>query len=158
METRELILQAPHLVILHGGPPECGVVRDQGVIDWVADGIEYARRAGLSVEEVAAIALFRTTTGHPFMDGNHRTGVALLLALLLYDGFELRVSNREIGEFSKSVDRDELSLGDVVAWIRMAAISRRPKAEAPVEALIEGASLIMPEILDRYSEVFRLLA
>jgi hypothetical protein len=117
MDTRALILQASELVLLQGGPRECQATRDEGAISWIADGIDGALREGLSVEEIAGVALFRTVTGHPFMDCNHRSGSALALSILAAEGVVPTVSDDEIAAFSKSIDRDTLELGDVVSWI-----------------------------------------
>jgi prophage maintenance system killer protein len=117
MDARELILQASREALLQGGPRECETVRDAGAIDWAADGIDSALAARNSIEEIAGVAFHRIVTGHPFVDCNHRTGSALALSLLAAEGFAPKVADKEIAEFAKSIDREGLGVGDVVAWI-----------------------------------------
>jgi death-on-curing family protein len=125
MSTRDFVREASETVIRQGGPVECRTIRDEGTIDWIADGIDHATELNRPIQEVAAIAFYRTVTGHAFVDCNHRTGAALAISLLAAQGFKPSIPDDEIAAFTKSVDRDGLSRDEVLAWIRKSFRSTR---------------------------------
>jgi prophage maintenance system killer protein len=118
MSTRDFVLEASENAVRQEGQVECRVVLFDATIDWIADGIDHAIEHGRPIQEIAAVALFRTVIGHAFLECNHRTGSALAIALLAARGFEPIVPDDEMAAFAKSIDRDELSQDQVLAWIR----------------------------------------
>jgi death-on-curing family protein len=93
-------------------------IRDEGAVDWVSGAIAEGRHQGQSTEEIAAVVMFRTVTGHPFVDCNHRTSVVLASSLLKADGYDTDLSDEEMVAFAKSIDAEDLSEDDVEAWVR----------------------------------------
>lgn len=70
---------------------------------------ELARRAAVLVRGIIL--------GHPFLDGNKRTGMACLSLVLERNGYELAVDETEGVEFALRVARGELSMDDLATWI-----------------------------------------
>jgi len=101
-----------------GGEHYSRQIRDEGTIDWVADGIRRAGIEGRSVADVAALGLYRIVREHPFVDCNHRTGWLLCRTLMLSVGFETAVPRTDVIEFVRSIDAKELSLDAVEEWVR----------------------------------------
>lgn len=70
---------------------------------------ELARRAAVLARAII--------TGHPFVDGNKRTGMACIDLVLQRNGNRLVVSNEEGTEFALRVARGEVSLEELASWI-----------------------------------------
>lgn len=96
------------------------VVRDEGTISWI---VESVRRAGSNREPawcVAGCGLYRTVTGHAFIDCNHRTGWLLSQTLMECAGYELTRPTNEVVRFVKSIDGEGRDEEEVKEWVRRA--------------------------------------
>jgi prophage maintenance system killer protein len=94
------------------------VVRDEGTVYWISDGVRDCARAGDPPWQVAGLALYRTVTGHAFIDCNHRTGWLLCQTLMELAGFELVRPTNEVVDFVKSIDARDREVDEVVEWVR----------------------------------------
>ena len=56
---------------------------------------------------------------HPFVDGNKRIGVAVLLLVLRINGLTLRFTQAELVELGLSIASGDRDVPVVAAWIRM---------------------------------------
>jgi death-on-curing family protein len=70
--------------------------------------------------------------GHPFVDGNKRTGFITLWLFLMLNGFRLRVSSwaykkhlKQINKWAMEIDSD--NSGEIVQWIKQNVILRNSK-------------------------------
>ena len=96
------------------------VVRDEGTIEWVVDGIHRTRSEGRPMWDVAGVALHRIVREHPFMDCNHRTGWLLCRTLMRAAGYDVAVSDDEVVSFVKSIDSLGRREEEVREWVRRA--------------------------------------
>jgi prophage maintenance system killer protein len=127
MNGRDLLLRSANDVANSSGLGECRTVREEGTVDWIGDWIDNGERKKKDPLEIAAVALYRTVVGHPFVDCNHRIGSILALSILKKDGYSVDVSMSEFTEFARSIDKIGRGQEEVVEWIRRVA---RPKREA----------------------------
>lgn len=72
------------------------------------------------VDKAAALA-FSLVNGHPFVDGNKRTGHAAMETFLVLNGFELNASVDEQERVMVQLAAGELSREDFVGWVRSRA-------------------------------------
>jgi death on curing protein len=75
--------------------------------------------------ETAAALCFSLVMGHPFVDGNKRTGHAAMETFLVLNGFELRAPVDEQERVMLQLAAGELSRGDFLEWVRSRALPRR---------------------------------
>lgn len=67
--------------------------------------------------KAAARLLYGIITGHPFYEGNKRTGWASSNLIMENAGFTLRASDEETIEFVKDIASYKLKLEEVEGWI-----------------------------------------
>jgi len=96
-------------------------VRDDGVLD-ASLNRPYATFGGVDLfptpVDKAAALLHGIITGHPFMDGNKRTGYALARLLLQDAGLDIRAPEGEKYDFVILVACGELDVAGVHAWLQ----------------------------------------
>ncbi|MDI3488030.1 MAG: hypothetical protein PWR26_747 [Methanosarcinales archaeon] len=73
----------------------------------------------------AAILIRGIVCGHPFVDGNKRTGLAITEALLDCYGYELVAPSDEVKEFVLSVAIEGWSVDRIVAWLKANVAKKR---------------------------------
>jgi len=71
-----------------------------------------------TIEEKAARYAFGIIKNHPFIDGNKRTGAALMLTFLALNNKPIKPKHGAISEVILGVASDELSFNDLVEFIR----------------------------------------
>jgi len=76
------------------------------------------------VEKAAALG-FSLVMGHPFLDGNKRTGHAAMETLLVLNGYEVSAAVDEQERVMLQLAAGELSREEFVEWVRSRALSRR---------------------------------
>lgn len=103
-----------------GGKHESMLVRDEGTIEWVVDGIHRTGSEGKPAYDVAGVALHRVVREHPFMDCNHRTGWLLCRTLMRVAGYDVAISGDEVVSFVKSIDALGREEQEVREWVRQA--------------------------------------
>ena len=96
-------------------------VRDQGALDSALrhafasyDGVDLYP----TVESKAARQCFAIISNHPFVDGNKRTGLFVMLVFLELRGTALRFSQGELVALGFGVADSSLNADDVLQWIR----------------------------------------
>ncbi len=70
------------------------------------------------IERAAAVLFFGILTGHPFVDGNKRTAVAVLEALLRKNNKKLLADEKEIWKIVHEVSEGKFAFEEVVIWIK----------------------------------------
>ena len=95
-------------------------IRDEGLLE-SALAAPYQEFAGISnyptIEEKAARLGFGIIKNHPFIDGNKRTGVHIMLLLLCINGINLDYTQEELIEIILQVASGESSFEDLRNWI-----------------------------------------
>jgi len=70
------------------------------------------------VEKAAALG-FALIQNHPFVDGNKRTGHALMEVFLLLNGYEIQATEDEQEDVILRVASGSMPRGDFTAWLRL---------------------------------------
>jgi death-on-curing protein len=76
------------------------------------------------VEKAAALG-FSLVMGHPFVDGNKRTGHAAMETFLVLNGYELNAPVDEQERVMLELAAGELAREGFLDWVRTHAVSRR---------------------------------
>jgi death-on-curing protein len=76
------------------------------------------------IEKAAAVG-FSVVTGHPFVDGNKRTGHAAMETFLVLNGYEVSAPVDEQERVMLQLAAGELSRDDFAEWVRSRALPRR---------------------------------
>lgn len=71
-----------------------------------------------TIEEKAAVYLESIVAGHPFSDGNKRTGYVLMRLYLLENSKNILVSEDEKYELVIAVASGKLNFNEIVFWIK----------------------------------------
>jgi death-on-curing family protein len=73
-----------------------------------------------SLAEKAAKYAFQIIRGHPFVDGNKRTGTSCAFLFLRLNGceFSASITNDEVVQFATDIERGALGLQGIAAWIQ----------------------------------------
>jgi len=76
------------------------------------------------IDKAAALG-FSLVMGHPFVDGNKRTGHAAMETFLVLNGYELNAPVDEQERVMLELAAGELSRDNFLSWVRTHAVSRR---------------------------------
>ena len=76
------------------------------------------------IEKAAAVG-FSLVMGHPFVDGNKRTGHAAMEIFLVLNGYELNAAVDEQERVMLELAAGELSRDNFLRWVRMHTVPRR---------------------------------
>lgn len=106
------IIEIHNLLIEEFGG-EAGVIYE-GSIRFIPEWVALKK----SIEEAAAVYLFEIITGHPFIDGNKRTGFEACDTFLQLNGFYLQVNAEEGKELTLKIARGEADYKGAVEWIK----------------------------------------
>lgn len=96
-------------------------VRDEGILD-ASLNRPFATFGGVdlfpSPEEKAAALLHGIITGHPFVDGNKRTGYALARLILQDAGLDITADENEKYDMVNQVATGQMDVEGIVAWMK----------------------------------------
>lgn len=70
-----------------------------------------------SDEEKCANICYSIVKNHPFIDGNKRMGVYIMLILLEYSGIELEFKQDDLVKFGLDIAEGTYNQADIVDWI-----------------------------------------
>ncbi len=70
------------------------------------------------IEKAAALAE-SLINNHPFIDGNKRTGIAVMVLFLEINDTVLKASNQDIVDLGLAIAKSELKIGQIVSWLRL---------------------------------------
>lgn len=70
-----------------------------------------------TVEEKAARLGFSLISNHPFVDGNKRIGMFVMIIFLLVNGVEINPTEAEVVKVGLSVAASEMSYSELLSWI-----------------------------------------
>jgi len=60
---------------------------------------------------------------HPFVDGNKRTAIAVASIFLFRNGYNFKVSNKELERFTLKVAREDIELREIAHWFKRHSIN-----------------------------------
>jgi len=96
------------------------VLRDTGILE-SAIYHAYASFEGKdlypAIEEKAARQAYGIIRNHPFLDGNKRTGLFVMLILLELNGIKLNFSQSELVELGIGIADGNIDSGQITKWI-----------------------------------------
>jgi death-on-curing protein len=105
------------LVEAHGGDEG---IRDEGLLDsaLAAPFQTFDGRPLLPTIKQKAVRLgFGLIMNHPFVDGNKRIGVHVMLTMLAMNGIELEYSQKELYEIILKVAGSETGFEELLGWV-----------------------------------------
>lgn len=71
-----------------------------------------------SIEEKGARLCFNIINNHPFIDGNKRMGILIMLCFLQINGLYLKYTNEDLINLGLSVASGTTSYNEIVSWIK----------------------------------------
>ncbi len=110
-----LAIQAEQLAE-HGGA--AGLRDEAGLDSALARPKNLAAYTDPDAAALAATYAFGIVRGHPFVDGNKRTGVVTAATFLLLNGFELTASEQDVTTTFWRLADGALSEGELARWFR----------------------------------------
>ncbi|MCO6483037.1 MAG: type II toxin-antitoxin system death-on-curing family toxin [Flavobacteriales bacterium] len=117
IDRSEALLYHEELVRRFGGSQG---VRDEGILD-AALHRPFATFGGVDLfptpESKAAAIMHGIITGHPFIDGNKRTGYALARLILQVHGLDIEATEDERYDLVIQVATGQLDADGVRAWL-----------------------------------------
>jgi death-on-curing protein len=117
--TKENIIRL-HKKIVETTGGEKGML-NEGILSFVLDLIRTEKLYSKNIGDLftrAGILLRGIISGHPFVDGNKRTGFEATDIFLRMNGYYLEVGADEGMEFTLSIAKNDLDLNGVIKWIR----------------------------------------
>ncbi|MBQ8830291.1 MAG: type II toxin-antitoxin system death-on-curing family toxin [Oscillospiraceae bacterium] len=72
-----------------------------------------------TIEEKCARLCYALTSNHPFVDGNKRIGILVMLTSLRLNGVELKFTQKELIDLSLSLASGKLSYEDILNWVKV---------------------------------------
>ena len=75
-----------------------------------------------TIFDKAAALMHSILLNHPFLDGNKRTSMASATALLYFNGWSLKVEQKELVEAALAVESKKWSLEQISKWLKMNSV------------------------------------
>lgn len=95
-------------------------LRDEGLLDSAlnsANATFGGQDLFATTEQKAARLGFGLATNHPFVDGNKRIGVLVLLTFLKINNMHLTATNNDVANLGIGIANGTLTYDDVLEWI-----------------------------------------
>jgi len=95
-------------------------LRDPGRIDSSINGMYqtiFGEEAYPELTDKASTLVTGIVMGHPFLDGNKRTGVSAMISFLQINGYDLEVTNEELIEFGLAIAQNQMDREQIKAWL-----------------------------------------
>lgn len=71
-----------------------------------------------TIEEKCTTICYSLVNNHPFIDGNKRIGVYVMLVLLEYNDIKLNFTQQELVDLGLGIAKGDLNQDDVLSWIK----------------------------------------
>ena len=113
IDVAEIIRAHDKIIRRYGG--EKGIL-NRGELEFAAGWIKSNPKR--SAIWKAAILMRGIVCGHPFVDGNKRTGLTMAEALLDWYGYGLAAPQEKVRDFALSVAIEGWSVERIVAWLK----------------------------------------
>ena len=108
-----------HRDILDETGGEYGIL-SRGDIEFITDFIK-SQIYSMNIKDkfyLSALILRNIISGHPFVDGNKRTGIEATDLFLRKNGYYLEMTVKEGVEFALAVAKNETNLESIYDWIK----------------------------------------
>jgi len=108
-----------HKDILDETGGEYGIL-SRGDIEFITDFIK-SQIYSMNIKDefyLSALILRNIISGHPFVDGNKRTGIEATDLFLRKNGYYLEMTVKEGVEFALTVAKNETNLESIYDWIK----------------------------------------
>jgi len=108
-----------HRDILDETGGEYGIL-SRGDIEFITDFIK-SQIYSMNIKDkfyLSALILRNIISGHPFVDGNKRTGIEATDLFLRKNGYYLEMTVKEGVEFALTVAKNETNLESIYDWIK----------------------------------------
>lgn len=117
LEKRHIILLHEHLIDATGGSHG---LRDEGLLDSAAASPfqEFGDyKPYPSIQQKAARLCFGLIKNHPFVDGNKRIGVHVMLVLLQLNHISLEYTQDELSNVILALAAGEIGYDELLQWV-----------------------------------------
>ena len=114
--TKKEIIDLHYLIIEKTGG-EHGILYE-GTIDFIAEFLSTEANEEEDILRLAAMICNKIITGHPFIDGNKRTGFEATDVFLVRNGYLIDCTADVGVEFTLSAARYELAEEDIYKWLK----------------------------------------
>jgi len=116
--TFDEIIEIHQEIIQETGGEE-GVL-SEGDIDFISDFLKNDIEVGEKddIFKIAAKLVFWIITGHPFIDGNKRTGIECADIFLRKNGYYLEIDVEEGVKFGLNVAMNKMDLMEIMHWLK----------------------------------------
>lgn len=111
LTTDEIIEIHDKIIEKSGG--HSGII-SYGNLDFVVDQSKIPK----SLDRIATVLFYGILTGHPFVDGNKRTGTIVVDTILKRNGKEFVAKDDEIWTKVQEISTGKLKFEEVVNWIK----------------------------------------
>ena len=111
LTTDEIIEIHDKIIGKSGG--HSGII-SYGNLDFVVDQSKIPK----TIDRIAATLFYGILTGHPFVDGNKRTGTTAVDTFLKENGKEFVAKDDDVWIIVREVSTGKLKFEEVVSWIR----------------------------------------
>ena len=96
-------------------------IRDEGMIEASIEGI-FQTFDGVELyptkEEKGARLGYNLISNHPFVDGNKRIGIHIMIVFLEINGIHIKATNDEVVCIGLGVASGKVSYEELLAWVR----------------------------------------
>lgn len=72
-----------------------------------------------TIEEKCTVICYSLVNNHPFVDGNKRIGVYVMLVLLEYNGIKSNFTQQELVDLGIGIAIGNLHQNDILGWIKI---------------------------------------
>ena len=113
----QILLLHSDLIEIYGGSSG---IRDEGLLDsaLAAPFHTFGGQLMLPTIQQQAVRLgYGLIINHPFVDGNKRIGVHVMLTMLAMNGIELEYTQKELYEIILKVAASEASFEELLNWV-----------------------------------------
>lgn len=111
--VEEIIEIHEEIVRRYGG--ESGIL-NKGELEFIVDQINHSSKSSLFWK--VAILMRGIISGHPFVDGNKRTGFEVAYIILSSHGYDITASDDLIKEFLIELAMEEKHIYEIVKWLK----------------------------------------
>ena len=70
------------------------------------------------IESKTAAICYSIINNHPFIDGNKRMGIFIMLILLEYNNYKIKYSQSELIDLGLSIAKGNYKTKDIIEWIK----------------------------------------
>lgn len=111
---------AVHSALIKGYGGRHGVL-NQGLLESAVfrpQTITFGQEAYPTIFEKCAVLGYSIIQNHPFIDGNKRTGFAVMHLMLLINGYDLTSTSKEEIAMTEAIASGKMPFGEISRWLK----------------------------------------